>query len=169
MPRGSPFRNKAATLLPPGSSAKPSSANSASSTSPTSMRRRAPSSAPRRRKAASAEESLAASPSAATNSSWTRGPASTRVAAVHTEVFGTIDDVARAKSELIESLPADCTAVLNAADPRVLAMASRAAGRVITCGEGGDVRAKQEDIDAQLPTLREHVRRLARACDPPGQ
>jgi nucleoid-associated protein YgaU len=25
--------------------------------------------------------------------------------------------------------------------------------------EGGDVRAKQEDIDAQLPTLREHVRR----------
>ena len=30
----------------------------------------------------------------------------TRVAAVHTEVFGHIDEVARAKGELVESLPA---------------------------------------------------------------
>ena len=43
----------------------------------------------------------------------------TRVAAVHTEVFGTIDEVARAKAELVEALPASGTAVLNAADERV--------------------------------------------------
>ena len=56
----------------------------------------------------------------------------TRVAAVHTEVFGTIDEVARAKGELVEALPASGTAVLNAADERVLAMASRTSARVVS-------------------------------------
>jgi len=67
----------------------------------------------------------------------------TRVAAVHTEAFGTIDDVARAKGELVEALPKGGVAVLNAGDPRVGAMASRAVASVVTYGEGGEVRAEQ--------------------------
>ena len=79
----------------------------------------------------------------------------TRVAAVHTEVFGTIDDVATAKGELVEALPPDGTAVLNAADPRVLAMAGRTAADVVTFGDGGDVRAEQVVLDDELhPTFR---------------
>jgi UDP-N-acetylmuramoyl-tripeptide--D-alanyl-D-alanine ligase len=50
----------------------------------------------------------------------------TAVAGVHLEVFGTIDDVARAKSELVGSLGPDGLAVLNVADPRVAAMAAQA-------------------------------------------
>ncbi|MDP1803915.1 MAG: UDP-N-acetylmuramoyl-tripeptide--D-alanyl-D-alanine ligase, partial [Acidimicrobiales bacterium] len=65
----------------------------------------------------------------------------TRVAAVHTEVFGSVDDIALGKGELVEALPASGTAVLNADDERVLAMASRTAARVLTYGASGDVRA----------------------------
>jgi UDP-N-acetylmuramoyl-tripeptide--D-alanyl-D-alanine ligase len=79
----------------------------------------------------------------------------TRVAAVHTEVFGTIEDVAVAKAELVEALPASGTAVLNAADPRVAAMADRTAARVVTFGEGGDVRAEAVTLGRDLrPTFR---------------
>jgi len=74
----------------------------------------------------------------------------TRVAAVHTEVFGTIDDVARAKSELVRDLPRDGTAVLNAADERVAAMAAATPASVVTFGAGGDVRAEDVVLDAQL-------------------
>jgi UDP-N-acetylmuramoyl-tripeptide--D-alanyl-D-alanine ligase len=78
----------------------------------------------------------------------------TRVAAAHTESFGSIDEVAQAKGELVESLPADGTAVLSASDPRVAAMAERTAARVVTFGEGGDVRAVWLELDDQLrPTF----------------
>lgn len=74
----------------------------------------------------------------------------TRVAAVHTEVFGTIDDVAAAKAELVEALPAHGTAVLNAADPRVAAMAARTRARALTFGAGGDVHADHVTVDDDL-------------------
>ena len=61
----------------------------------------------------------------------------------HTQEFGTIDDVARAKGELVEALPARGIAILNAADRRVAAMASRTRAAVITFGDGGDVRAEE--------------------------
>jgi UDP-N-acetylmuramoyl-tripeptide--D-alanyl-D-alanine ligase len=74
----------------------------------------------------------------------------TRVAAAHLEVFGTIDDVARAKGELVEALPAGGTAVLNSGDERVLAMAARSAAPVLTFGQGGDVRATGLVLDDEL-------------------
>jgi UDP-N-acetylmuramoyl-tripeptide--D-alanyl-D-alanine ligase len=78
----------------------------------------------------------------------------TRVAAVHTSEFGSIEEVARAKGELVEALPARGIAILNAADPRVAAMARRTAATVITFGEGGDVRAEDLTLDDDLrPTF----------------
>jgi UDP-N-acetylmuramoyl-tripeptide--D-alanyl-D-alanine ligase len=52
----------------------------------------------------------------------------------HAGEFGGLDQVARAKGELVEALPADGTAILNADDPRVLAMAARTAAKVVTFG-----------------------------------
>ncbi|MGK2947345.1 MAG: UDP-N-acetylmuramoyl-tripeptide--D-alanyl-D-alanine ligase [Acidimicrobiales bacterium] len=74
----------------------------------------------------------------------------TRVAAVHTEVFGHIDEVARAKGELVESLPFSGTAVLNADDERVAAMAERTTANVLTYGEAGEVRALDITLDDSL-------------------
>jgi UDP-N-acetylmuramoyl-tripeptide--D-alanyl-D-alanine ligase len=74
----------------------------------------------------------------------------TRVAAVHSETFGAIDDVAAAKGELVEALPSQGTAVLNAGDVRVAAMAERTTARVVTFGDGGDVRAEALSLDDEL-------------------
>ena len=74
----------------------------------------------------------------------------TRVAAVHTEVFGTIDDVARAKAELVRDLEPGGTAILNAGDERVAAMARTTAARVVTYGDGGEVHATGVVLDDEL-------------------
>jgi UDP-N-acetylmuramoyl-tripeptide--D-alanyl-D-alanine ligase len=81
----------------------------------------------------------------------------TAVGHVHTALFGTIDDVAAGKGELVEALPASGTAVLNADDERVVAMRSRARARVLTYGEGGDVTASVVQFDPELrPSFRMH-------------
>jgi UDP-N-acetylmuramoyl-tripeptide--D-alanyl-D-alanine ligase len=54
------------------------------------------------------------------------------VGRAHVGEFGGLDQVARAKGELADALPADGVAILNADDPRVLAMAARTAARVVT-------------------------------------
>lgn len=73
----------------------------------------------------------------------------TRVAEAHSDRVGGIEGVARAKAELIEALPADGTSILNADDPRVVAMSSLARGRVLTFGEsdGADVRVTRLTLD----------------------
>lgn len=83
----------------------------------------------------------------------------TAVAPAHLEMFGTVDDVARAKGELVEALPADGVAVLNADDHRVAAMAGRTSARVLTYGLGpgsrADVRGEDLAVDDLLrPRLR---------------
>jgi UDP-N-acetylmuramoyl-tripeptide--D-alanyl-D-alanine ligase len=67
----------------------------------------------------------------------------------HLEGFGGIDAVARAKSELVAGLVPGGVAVLNADDPRVLAMAAQAPGPVATFGTtaGADVRAVDLHVD----------------------
>jgi UDP-N-acetylmuramoyl-tripeptide--D-alanyl-D-alanine ligase len=76
----------------------------------------------------------------------------TAVAMAHTEMFGSVEEVAVSKGELVEALPADGTAVLNADDPRVEAMADRTSARVLRFGLGGaaDVRAVDVDVDDEL-------------------
>lgn len=76
----------------------------------------------------------------------------TAVGRVHTELFGTVDDVARGKSELAISLPRDGTAVLNADDARVAAMREVTTASVVTYGVDGpaDVRAETVRLDDEL-------------------
>jgi len=71
----------------------------------------------------------------------------TRVGFAHTEFFGDLDSVAAAKGELIESLPASGTAVLNADDPRVSAMARRARGTVVLFGLTSPSQVSARDVE----------------------
>ncbi len=75
----------------------------------------------------------------------------TAVELVHTELFGSLDDVAQGKGELVEALPSQGTAILNAANPRVMAMAARTAASVLTFGAAGaDVVAENVVLDNEL-------------------
>jgi UDP-N-acetylmuramoyl-tripeptide--D-alanyl-D-alanine ligase len=74
----------------------------------------------------------------------------------HAGEFGGLDQVARAKGELPEALPADGVAILNADDPRVLAMADRTQARVVTfsCAPEPDARgAAVRAADVRLDDL----------------
>lgn len=74
----------------------------------------------------------------------------TNVGYAHTELVGGIEGVAEAKGELIAALPAHGTAVVNADDPRVMAMAGRGPAAVLTYGaaRGADVRITDLATDA---------------------
>jgi UDP-N-acetylmuramoyl-tripeptide--D-alanyl-D-alanine ligase len=58
----------------------------------------------------------------------------TNVGPIHMERLGSLDAIALAKAELVESLPPEGTAFLNGDDPLVAAMAQRTAARVISFG-----------------------------------
>jgi UDP-N-acetylmuramoyl-tripeptide--D-alanyl-D-alanine ligase len=68
------------------------------------------------------------------------------VGRAHLGEFGSLAAVARAKGELAEALPADGVAVLNADDPRVLAMAARTRARVVTFGQSDAAIVRAADI-----------------------
>ena len=71
------------------------------------------------------------------------------VGTAHLGEFGTRSAVAQAKGELVEALPDDGLAVLNADDDAVFAMAARTSARVVTFGLGthADVRAVDVELD----------------------
>ncbi|HJV04962.1 MAG TPA: UDP-N-acetylmuramoyl-tripeptide--D-alanyl-D-alanine ligase [Actinomycetota bacterium] len=73
----------------------------------------------------------------------------TNVGLAHLEMFGSPENVANAKAELVEALPAAGTAVLNADDPVVRSFAERTAARVVLFGteEGTDVRGEDLRLD----------------------
>jgi UDP-N-acetylmuramoyl-tripeptide--D-alanyl-D-alanine ligase len=76
-----------------------------------------------------------------------------RVAAVlnvgtaHLGEFGSREAIASAKGEIVESLPADGTAVLNADDELVAGMAGRTRARVLSFGISGHVSWRGLELD----------------------
>jgi UDP-N-acetylmuramoyl-tripeptide--D-alanyl-D-alanine ligase len=92
----------------------------------------------------------------------------TNVAPVHLEFFDSIRGIARAKYELIESLPGTGTAVLNADDEYVSQFSRDFKGRVVTYGTSltADVRAENvqthgaegSEFDVVMAGGREHAR-----------
>jgi len=71
------------------------------------------------------------------------------VGSAHLGEFGSRAAIAEAKGELVEALPADGLAVLNADDGAVAAMAARTVAPVLTFGEapGAGVRATGVELD----------------------
>lgn len=68
----------------------------------------------------------------------------TNVGPVHLELLGSMEAIADAKAELVEALDPDGLAVLNAEDPRVIAMQGRTRARVVTFGlNRGDAIARR--------------------------
>jgi UDP-N-acetylmuramoyl-tripeptide--D-alanyl-D-alanine ligase len=62
----------------------------------------------------------------------------TNVTRSHLERLGSLERIAQAKSELVQALPADGTAILNGDDPRVTAMAELTEARVFYYGLSPD-------------------------------
>ncbi|MEY2422522.1 MAG: UDP-N-acetylmuramoyl-tripeptide--D-alanyl-D-alanine ligase [Acidimicrobiaceae bacterium] len=87
----------------------------------------------------------------------------TTVALAHAEMFGTVEDVAAAKGELVEALPSSGTAVLNGDHPLVAAMAARTAARVVTFGVEG-----HHDVTASMITIDDDLRASFRLHSPWG-
>src|SRR5208282_3404245 len=92
----------------------------------------------------------------------------TNVAAVHLEFFDSIAGIARAKYELIESLPSNGIAVLNADDEYVSQFGRGFKGKVVMYGRRAtaDVRAENvrskgaegTEFDVVIGGVREHAR-----------
>ncbi|MFG1608170.1 UDP-N-acetylmuramoyl-tripeptide--D-alanyl-D-alanine ligase [Actinoplanes sp. NPDC049265] len=78
------------------------------------------------------------------------------VGAAHIGKFGSIEQTALAKGELIEALPADGVAVLNADDPLVSAMATRTQARVVFFSESDVAGIRVDERDRASFTLDGH-------------
>jgi UDP-N-acetylmuramoyl-tripeptide--D-alanyl-D-alanine ligase len=72
----------------------------------------------------------------------------TAVQAVHLSRIGTIEAIEQAKGELVEALPSDGVAILNADDERVRRMASRTDARVMTYGFAPDAMVRADAVES---------------------
>ena len=91
------------------------------------------------------------------------------VGSAHIGEFGSKEAIAVAKAELVEALPADGVAVLNADDPIVRAMAAATRARVVLVGEAPDARRARRGRRPRrrrAPDLRPRRRGGDRAGDP---
>jgi UDP-N-acetylmuramoyl-tripeptide--D-alanyl-D-alanine ligase len=78
------------------------------------------------------------------------------VGAAHLGEFGSRQLIAAAKGELVEALPPDGVAVLNADDPLVAAMAERTCATVMTFGRSSSAEVRAADVvldDAARPSF----------------
>lgn len=76
----------------------------------------------------------------------------TTIGAAHTELFGTVEDVARAKAELLEALPPGGTSVIGTGHDFVDFLIRRAPGPVLTVGSdpSDDVSISHLEVDGDL-------------------
>ncbi len=70
----------------------------------------------------------------------------TAVGAAHLVALGDVEGVAREKGALLTHLPPDGLAVVNADDPRAVALASRSAAPVVGVGTSADAGYRAEDV-----------------------
>ncbi|MEU6233344.1 UDP-N-acetylmuramoyl-tripeptide--D-alanyl-D-alanine ligase [Kitasatospora sp. NPDC047058] len=68
------------------------------------------------------------------------------VGTAHVGEFGSQEAIAEAKGELVEALPADGAAILNADDRLVRAMAARTRAKVVLFGESPDAHVRAQDV-----------------------
>ncbi len=73
----------------------------------------------------------------------------TNVSAAHLMTLRSVEEVGRAKSEILENLPEDGWAILNRDDPRVYALRERVPGQVITFGLDRDADVTAENIQLE--------------------
>jgi UDP-N-acetylmuramoyl-tripeptide--D-alanyl-D-alanine ligase len=73
----------------------------------------------------------------------------TNVAAVHLEFFDSLAGIAKAKYELVESLPASGTAVLNADDEYVSQFGRNFKGKAVMYGTGASANVRAENIQSR--------------------
>ena len=73
----------------------------------------------------------------------------TNVGPVHLERLGSMERIAQAKAELVQALPADGVAVLNADDPLVTAMASQSQARVFWYGLSPNADLWADEIESE--------------------
>jgi UDP-N-acetylmuramoyl-tripeptide--D-alanyl-D-alanine ligase len=76
----------------------------------------------------------------------------TNVGVAHMELFGSMEVIQEAKAELVDALPDDGVAVLNADDPVVNGFAQRARGRVLRYGASPDAAVRALDIEVSPTT-----------------
>ena len=74
----------------------------------------------------------------------------TNIGPDHLETFGTIETTFHTNSELIEALPADGPAVINADDPWLSALEPRLGARAVTYGAGPRCRVRLDGPDALI-------------------
>ena len=75
----------------------------------------------------------------------------TNIGAAHLEGLGSIENVIKAKGEIIESLSESDTAVINADDKNSVSLKNKAKGKVITFGIDNDADIRAVDIRHQSP------------------
>ncbi len=82
----------------------------------------------------------------------------TSINRTHLSILGTLNNIASEKGRLIESLPFNGSAILNADDPRVAGMVQRTQAHILTFGlkRGADVWASEPEVTLQGLTFTLH-------------
>jgi UDP-N-acetylmuramoyl-tripeptide--D-alanyl-D-alanine ligase len=73
----------------------------------------------------------------------------TNISPVHLQFFDSLEEIARAKKEVLDGAKPGATAVLNADDPLVMGIAEGFGGRKITFGRGRRADVRVESIEAR--------------------